>query len=75
MTEWMTATTVGALRAALADLPDTLPVVLDGGGQLDIVQRGEERADVVRRGGFVEEGVAADRAVAVLWLLGSTRDA
>lgn len=74
MTEWMTATTVSALRAALANLPDDLPVVLDGVGLLEAVQRGEERGDVVRRGGFVDDGVADDRAVAVVWLLGSERD-
>lgn len=74
MTEFASARTVGELRAVLAGLPDRLPVVLDGRGALDVLQVGEEHADVVRRSGFVDNVSEDDRPVAVLWLLGEKRD-
>jgi len=72
--EIRTASTVDQLMAALAELPKDLPVVLDGTGLLDLVQRREERADRVRRGGFVEDGAEDNRPVSVAWLLGEDRD-
>jgi hypothetical protein len=60
--------------AALAEPAMALPVVLDGTALLDIVQRDEERADQVRRGGFVEAGAGDDRPVSVVWLFGEDRD-
>lgn len=72
--EFRTASTVGHLRAALAELPKNLPAVVDGVGLLDLVQRDDERADGVRRGECVEADADDMRLVSVVWLLDEDRD-
>ncbi len=66
------AGTVAALRAALEGFPDDAPIVIDGAGILELVQRGQAgAAEVRRRTGFVDDPETA--SVEVVWLLGEAR--
>lgn len=66
------ARTVGQLRAALADLPEDMPILIEGEGLLEAVLRGDAGAGEAKvRTGFLDDPDA--HRVGVLWLLGEAR--